>query len=141
MKINQPHIGYMLKIINDKLKAKADMDLKKHNLTMMQSRVLAYLGQHDGKATQKEIEVFLEVAHPTVVGIVSRMEKSGFLITYTDAEDKRNKVVELTEKSHKIGQEIDNTIKMQEDKLLEGITKEQIRQLEELLRTIYKNLD
>lgn len=141
MKVHHLHIGYLIKVIDDKLQKRADMDLKKHDLTMMQSRVLAFLAGKGGSATQKEVELFLEVAHPTVVGIISRMEKADFLITYIDREDKRNKIVELTAKSHKIGQEIEQTIIAQEKKLLAGMNDEQVKELEELLNIIYNNLD
>ena len=69
----QKDVGYFIKNINDRLKVRADADLKSYNLTLAQSRVLAFLNNQGGSATQKEIEVFLEVSHPTVVGIVSRM--------------------------------------------------------------------
>ncbi len=50
-------------------------------------------------------------ADATGVGIVSRMEKKGYLICYTDREDKRNKIVELTEKAIHISQEMQSEIK------------------------------
>ena len=53
----QKDIGYLIKNINDKLKVKADADLKHSNLTLAQSRVLTFLASQDGQATQKEIEI------------------------------------------------------------------------------------
>ena len=53
-------VGYLIKNISDKLKVKADAELKQYNLTLTQSRVFAYLGRRGGQATQKENEVFLE---------------------------------------------------------------------------------
>lgn len=38
----QKDIGYLIKNINDKLKVKADADLKHSKLTLAQSRVLAF---------------------------------------------------------------------------------------------------
>ena len=77
-------IGYQFKIINDRIKARADADLKTHDLTLTQTRVLGFLAESGGQATQKEIEADLQVSHPTVVGIISRMEQKGFLCTWTD---------------------------------------------------------
>ena len=67
--------GVYFKLINDKLRTKADADLRAHGLTMTQSRVLRFLSDSGGEATQKEIEDFLSVSHPTVVGIVSRLRE------------------------------------------------------------------
>ena len=61
-------VGYLIKRINDKLAARADAELKQFNLTMSQCRVFLYLSSRDGQATQKEIETFLDVAHPTGLG-------------------------------------------------------------------------
>ena len=102
-------VGYLIKNISDKLKVKADAELKQYNLTLTQSRVFAYLGRRGGQATQKEIEVFLEVSHPTVVGIVSRMEQNGY-VTSWPSEDGRNKNVKLTSQAEAIGTEMEQRI-------------------------------
>ncbi|MGM9607932.1 MAG: MarR family winged helix-turn-helix transcriptional regulator [Oscillospiraceae bacterium] len=134
-------VGYLIKTINDKLKVRADRDLKSRGLTLAQSRVLAFLHSRDGKATQKEIEDFMEVSHPTVVGIVSRMEQSGYVTTWIDPKNKRNKMVQLTPQADLIGKTLDSTIQAQEERMLRGLTPEQVTQLEQLLLVIYQNLD
>lgn len=136
------HIGYLIKSINDKIKVHADADLKSHNLTLTQSRVLIYLqSRDDEKATQKEIEDFLSVSHPTVVGLVSRMEKNGFLTTWLDTDDRRNKVVKLTDMAKKTGKNMDSVVGSMEEKMLATLSEMQISQLTETLETIYKNLE
>lgn len=134
-------VGYWIKTINDKLKARADRDLKSRGLTLAQSRVLTFLYGRDGRATQKEIEEFMEVSHPTVVGIVSRMEQSGYVTTWIDPKNKRNKMVQLTPQANREGETLDATIRAQEARMLRGLTPEQVAQLEQLLLAIYQNLD
>ena len=136
------HIGYLIKSINDKIKVHADADLKSHHLTLAQSRILVYLQACDGKkATQKEIESYLSVSHPTVVGIVSRMEKNGFLTTMTDPKDRRNKIVRLTQEAEDTGRNMDCVISNMEKKMLSPLSEEQIAQLTDMLESIYKNLE
>lgn len=134
------HVGYLMKGINDKLKVSADNNLKNHNLTLTQSRVLAFLNSRGSIATQKEIEDFLEVSHPTVVGIVSRMEQNGHVTTWMDPENRRNKKVQLTEQARMIGTDMDSMINAQEEIILKGLTPEQIAELKNMLLVIYKNL-
>ena len=134
-------VGYLIKTINDKLKARADRDLKSRGLTLAQSRVLGFLHGRDGRATQKEIEEFMEVSHPTVVGIVSRMEQSGYVTTWIDPQNKRNKMVQLTPQANLEGETLDLTIRAQEERMLRGLTPEQVTQLEQFLLVIYQNLD
>lgn len=64
--MEQYPIGCLLKMITDKIKIQADANLAQHDLTLTQSRVLGYLARSGGTATQKEIEGFLQVSHPTV---------------------------------------------------------------------------
>lgn len=134
-------IGYLIKNINDKLKVKADNQLKEYDLTMTQSRVFAFLESKNGLATQKEIEVFLDVSHPTVVGIVSRMEKKGYLRTWIDEEDKRNKMVQLTEKALGIGTNLKEDMQKNEQKLLSPLSNEEVKSLREILIKISNHLD
>lgn len=137
----QKDIGYLIKNINDKLKIKADADLKHYNLTLAQSRVLTFLDSKGGQATQKELEIYLEVSHPTVVGIVTRMEQNGYLCCWLDPNDKRNKIVELTEQSKALGAEMEQRIFANEQMLLASLSKEDIKKLKQMLLTIYNNLE
>lgn len=132
--------GYLLKSINDKLKVKADADLKRYNLTFSQMHVFGYLQERGGQATQKEIEVFLDVSHPTVVGIVSRMEQNGY-VTCWKSEDNRNKNVKLTPKAHSLGTYLEESMQNAENKLLSALSKEDAEKLKQMLLQIYNNLE
>lgn len=137
--MNERNIGYLIKNINDKMKAKADEDLKSKNLTLSQTRVLAYLHNYGSEASQKDIEVFLEVSHPTVVGIVSRMRRNGY-VTTDSAGGKKSTVVRLTSKAFEIGKEMEEKINADEAKMLASLTAAQISELKNTLTVIYENL-
>ena len=134
-------IGYLIKNINDKLKARADAELKKYDLTLTQSRVIAYLDSCGGQAMQKEIEQHLEVSHPTVAGLVSRMEQNGFVSSLTDENDKRNKIVRLTERAEEVGNEMRQMIMRNEKRVIESLSAEDVKQLRKTLLLLLKNLD
>ena len=133
-------IGYLIKSINDKLKVKADAELKRYNLTFAQSRVFAYLQEKGGQATQKEIEVFLDVSHPTVVGIVSRMEQNGYVTCFQDA-DKRNKNVKLTPKARSLGMDMEQHMLENEKLLLAPLSDTEAAQLKQMLIQINNHLE
>lgn len=139
--MEEKDIGYLIKNINDKLKVKADADLKHSNLTLAQSRVLAFLDRRGGQATQKEIEVYLEVSHPTVVGIISRMKQNGHLRFWVDETDKRNKIIALTEQANALGEEMEQRISANEKMLLASLSEADIKKLKQLLLIIYNNLE
>ncbi|MBQ9463927.1 MAG: MarR family transcriptional regulator [Lachnospiraceae bacterium] len=139
--MKEKNIGYLIKSISDKLRMRADADMVEHNLTLSQCRVHAYLNHHDGEATQKEIETFMEVSHPTVVGIISRMERAGHVVTRTDETDKRNKIVRLTDESRAMGWEIEQTTLAREKAMLAPLTEKEVSELRRMLEIIYQNID
>ena len=138
--MEQFQIGCLLKMITDKIKIQADANLAQHDLTLTQSRVLGYLARNGGTATQKEIEGFLQVSHPTVAGVIGRMEQKGFVSCRPDPADKRSKIVCQTERAAAIAQDMHATIQATEQQMLRSLTPEQIAALESPLRTIYTAL-
>ena len=91
-------------------------------------------------ATQKEIEQYFQVSHPTVVGIVQRLEHKGFVRTEMDERDKRKKLIFLTEYEEKMYQQMKSSHVEMEHILTAGMTEEQIRRLSELLSLVLCNL-
>ena len=126
--MEQYPIGCLLKMITDKIKIQADANLAQHDLTLTQSRVLGYLARSGGTATQKEIEGFLQVSHPTVAGVIGRMEQ------------KRSKLVCQTTRATEIAHQMQATIAAAEQQMLRSLSPKQIAALEDTLRTIYADL-
>ena len=139
--MNEQVIGYQIKQISDKIKEIADSNFKRSQLTFTQVNVLGFLHSKGGKAYQKEIENHLNVAHPTVVGIVSRLEKNDFLKCYVDEADKRNKIVCLTEKAIAVGEQMNAEIEMNEKMLLNNLSDDDINSLRRILKTICNSLE
>ena len=132
-------VGYLIKRINDKLAVRADAELKQYHLTMSQGRVFLYLSSRGGQATQKEIETFLDVAHPTVVGLVSRMEQNGY-VTCWPCEDGRNKYVKLTPQAEALDKDMQENMHANEEMLLAPLSPEERERLRDLLLTVAEHL-
>ena len=133
-------LGPLLKQINDRMQAAADEGMAKRDLTLAQARVLGFLKRSGGQATQKDIEVHLAVSHPTVVGIVARMEKKGFIVCHPDSTDRRNKIVCLTQKAVEISDQIKVGIANAEAWLLRGFSDDETAQLKYLLERLLSNI-
>ena len=133
-----------IKIQNELIEFK-EKELKVDDLLFWEEnpRVYSILRMHTGgeEPTQKEIEDYAHVSHPTIVGIVTRMEQSGFLSTCTDPSDKRNKVVRLTDKAKDINLEIRRSIDNGERAMLRSFSEEEVEQLRGYLIRICDNLD
>lgn len=138
--MREKDIGALMKQISDKLQKSADASLKKSGLTMSQARALEYVHSQGGKTTQKEVEDYLGVSHPTVVGLISRLEKSGFLNCYQDAKNRRNKIVQETEKSQQIADLMYSDMDYTEKQIINGFSEEETEQLRKYLLIIYSNI-
>lgn len=139
--MHENNIGFLLKQVTDKLQTRADAKMKSWQLTLSQSRVLGYLDQQGGQATQRDLEAALSVSHPTVVGLVSRLEQNGFVTCWQDQADRRNKMVALTDKAKIMGAELAADVSRQEAHMLRGLSSEEVAALRHALKTIYQNLD
>lgn len=133
-------VSYMLKLINDNFRSKVDAQLKTYDMTVSQGRVLNFIRLSGGSATQKEIEDFLEVSHPTVVGLLSRMTKSGYIECTYDTSKGRSKLVRETEKAVEFSHEMDAFFKKSNEELTRGMSEEEKTELERLLGILYENV-
>lgn len=134
-------IGFLLKVIQDNMERHANQIFKPVDLTSSQVRVLKYLrSRGQEKTTQKDIENYLQVSHPTVVGIVQRLEHKGFIRTEFDGSDKRKKYVYLTQKERNLFQQMKDSHELMENLLTRGMTKEQVDQLRSLLTIVHENV-
>lgn len=133
-------IGHLLKAINEKMRVRFDNQLKKNDLTYSQSQVLFFIDCNGGSVTQKQIEAFLEVSHPTVVGLIARLEKSGYIRCHTDKNDKRNKIVCQTEKASAFSGEMHLSKVQGEEYILNGLSESERADLRRYLEIIYNNM-
>lgn len=134
-------IGYLLKVIQENAERHANQIYKPVDLTSAQVRLMKYVRSREGHmATQKEIEHYFQVSHPTVVGIVQRLEHKGLIRTEMDTKDKRKKLIFLTEKEEELYQQMKNFHGEMEHILTAGMSEEQIRQLSGLLNMVLDNL-
>ncbi|MBR2752382.1 MAG: MarR family transcriptional regulator [Lachnospiraceae bacterium] len=138
--VNQ-NIGFLIKVISDRMKALGDNDLREHDLTFSQMQVLAAIEHEGGTIAQKEIEKILDVSHPTIVGLINRLQDKGFVTCETDETDHRSKIVTLTPKAVSLGRTMREKRDQSERGMLEGLSDEEIGQLNVLLRKLYSNME
>ena len=81
-------------------KQRVDQQFQEMELTAMQSYVLRYLHDRAGEVVYpKDIEQRFHLTHPTVSGLLARLEAKGFIVCTPDPDDRRCKRVLATEKA------------------------------------------
>lgn len=108
--------------------------LKEFGLYSSQWSILFCLKQF-GPMTQKGIWQYLNVEAPTVARTVQRLEETGWVMR-KEGEDKRERIVHLSERAEGKVKEIERRIVGVEEKLLTSLSEAEQRQLMELLQKI-----
>lgn len=135
------HVGMYFKKISEKLEKKANENLGKRELTFSQGKVLWYLRKNSEKTvTLSDIAKFLDCTHATVSGLVSRLEKKGYLRVETDQSDHRAKNLFLTEKEMTKFRAMQEHRKQMEETLLQGFDEKERNELLSYLQRVYENL-
>ena len=139
--MEEEKLGLIFRRISHSAKKDTDNYLKKWDLTMSQAMVLEFLNNSpDKELTQKAIEQHFNLQHPTVSGILKRLEKHGFITTATNEGDRRVKNIYLTEKA---GQ-LDTRAKMRQAEMeavyVKGFLPEETETLRKLLVRVLGNL-
>ena len=137
----QYRIGFLIKNISDRMRAAGDNDLRGHGLTFSQAHILFVIENAGGSLAQKNIERILDVSHPTVTGLIARLQEKGFVECGTDPSDRRNKIVTMTPKAFSLANLLRENRSRAEEELLAGLSEEEMDTLGQLLLRLYANMD
>lgn len=132
----------LIKQIHDRLEKRANNSLRAQDLTMMQVSVLIALHYSEcQQLSMKELERRFGVAQSTVAGIISRLEQKGLVEALSDPEDKRVKLVHITQIGETCYAEAAGSMQEAEETLLDGLSDEERTTLNRLLIRIAENLE
>jgi len=133
-------IGLLVSRLAKKLSRIPDAYLEKQGLTGVQARILYYIHRHDGKVRQRDIEVWSDKSHPTVNGIISRLQDNGFVEVQIDPEDHRQRLILLTPKARKLNSEIALTLQKTNEQLISQLDESELGVLKSALNKMYLSL-
>jgi len=134
------YFGPIMKKISEEMERRANEEIKKYRLTLTQGKIILFLSEcPNKKATQKELEEYLQVSHPTTVTIVKSMTAKKMIETSFDDSDRRMKNVKLIWGNEEIYNELRENAESIEERLLAGFTEKEKEQFLSFLNRAYKN--
>ena len=92
--------------------------LAQTDLTAAQGHIMAFLIHRKEAPCSRDIEEAFQLSHPTVSGLLSRLEKKGFIEFRPDPSDRRCKRIYLLPKGKSFTESIRRTIEDTEQMLL-----------------------
>lgn len=110
------------------------------DLTAAQGHIMGFITHRKTPPCARDIEEAFQLSHPTVSGILSRLEQKGFIEMRPDELDRRCKRIYVLEKGLQLDETMHRTIHTTEEKLVEHFTEEEKAQFAALLQRAIDNL-
>ena len=134
-------LGFKFKSIHEQFEWMMRQELSNENLTYAQMNVLRYLARNeDHPVYQKELCRALHVTHPTMVGILQRMREKGLIEQSIDPDNHRRRIISLSPGSRALMDRHRGHRDEKDAMLVKGMTQDEIRLLQNLLRKVHNNL-
>lgn len=134
------HYGHMFRILHCAISQTVTQAMMEMELTSAQGRIMGFLAMQKDPLCAKDIEENFNLSHPTVSGILSRLEKKDFIEFRPDQQDKRCKRIYILPKGADCNERIYRTIQENEGLIVRGFSQEEMAQFADLLTRAANNL-
>ena len=109
-------------------------------LTSAQGRIMGHLARRKRPPCAKDIEEEFHLSHPTVSGLLSRLEKKDFIEFRPDEKDGRCKRIYVLPRGLACHERIHKTIQENEARIVRGFTPEEKAQFADFLSRAVRNM-
>lgn len=132
-------LGYWLTISTQAYHRAVSDELLPHGITYRQSMVLGWLAL-EGELSQTELANKMMVEPPTLVGILDRMERDGWISRHDCPSDRRKNLIRVNPAAEPIWERIVECGTRVRERASEGLSDRQLATLKRLLRRVSQNL-
>ena len=136
----KPHYGFLIRILHWCNSNAMDNAMENLELTGAQGHIMAYLAHAKNPPCPRDLEAQFHLTHPTVSGLLSRLEQKGFIELRTDPEDRRVKRIYVLEKGKQCHAVMHSAIQKNEQRIVEGFTPEEQELFSQLLQRAIRNM-
>lgn len=114
--------------------------LEEMDLTASQGHIMGFISHEKNPPCPKDIEEIFHLSHPTVSGLLSRLEKKDFIEFRPDPHDRRCKRIYIRPKGIECQNKMHQAIMGIEAQLVAGFTPEEQLQFEAFLDRALANM-
>lgn len=111
-----------------------------YDITGPQGLILMYIYQTDEDVYQRDIEKFFNIRSSTATGLITSLEEKEYIIKESVMSDARLKKLVLTKKAKNAVSLVDTQVVQLEEKMLQGISEEEIQTFRKIIAKMTKNL-
>jgi MarR family transcriptional regulator, transcriptional regulator for hemolysin len=132
-------VGYWLTVATQAYHRALAEELAPHGITYRQSMVLGWLAL-EGELSQTELAAKMMVEPPTLVGILDRMERDGWISRHNCPGDRRKNLIRANPPAEPVWEKILECAARVRAQATAGLSKQQSAMLKQLLGRVEKNL-
>ncbi len=136
----QIHYGHLIRILHWCTDQAMTAALEKMELTAAQGHIMGFLSRQPQPPCPRDVEEEFHLSHPTVSGILSRLEQKGFIQLQTDPNDRRCKRIYIQPKGQECHLTMHQTIQTNESRLVQGFTPEEKELFADFLQRAIANM-
>ena len=134
------YYGHYLRILHWCTDQRMTGALMQMDLTASQGPILGFIAHRQTPPCARDIEEEFRLSHPTVSGLLSRLEKKGFIEFFPDETDRRCKRIRLLSKGRECIKTMHHTIQATEDLMVQGFSAEEQELFRQLLERAIANM-
>lgn len=136
----QPLYGHLVRILHWCTDQAMTSALEQQELTSAQGHIVGYLARQPDLPCPRDIEEAFHLSHPTVSGLLSRLEQKGFIRFLPDPSDRRCKRICLEPKGLQCRDTMLETIRENENRMVQDFTPEEKEQFAAYLQRAIANM-
>lgn len=110
------------------------------DLTAAQAHIMGYLSRQSQPPCARDIAEAFQLSHPTVSGLLGRLERKGFIESRPDERDRRSRRIFILPKGQECHKRIVETIHANEQRMVQDFTAQERQQFMELLDRAISNM-
>lgn len=117
--------GHYFRILHCVMDQEMTAAMASMELTAAQGHIMGFIAHQKAPPCARDIEEAFHLSHPTVSGLLGRLEKKGFIALRPDPEDHRRKQIFILPKGQELEETMRATIDASNDRLVRNFTEEE----------------
>ena len=135
-----PRYGHYIRILHSATDQAMTNALASMDLTAAQGHIMGFITHRPEPPCPRDIEEAFRLSHPTVSGLLSRLEKKGFIELRPDETDRRVKRIHTLPKAKELTDTMHATMLASEAKLTQDFTEDEQELFAQLLQRAIRNV-
>lgn len=135
------HYGYQFRVLSCGISQLMTNALGEMELTSAQGHIIGFLAHCKEAPCPRDVEEHFRLSHPTVSGLLARLEKKKFIELRPDPQDRRCKRIYLLPKGWECDEQIHERLEAIEERIVTGFSEEERAQFADFLSRASRNMD